>query len=206
MNMFKTKTKKLFFGSIMFFLFLSFIPVANGTGIVLPNVNLPNGSTSGGEIETIEQLQPETTTTPTTNSGSESNTPTTTTPTTNSGSESNTPTTTTPTTNSGSGTGLVKCGNEGQAACTFNDFIDMIDGVIQFVMTSIVPPIAVVTVVIAAINLMTSSGDPGKLEQAKKTIIWIIFGLVVIYGAWAIVKGFIIALGGGGDALKFFKQ
>jgi len=130
--MFKTKTKKLFFGSILFFLFLSFAPV-----FAAPP--------------------------------------------------------------------LVTCGNEGQAACTFNDFINMIDGVIQFVMTYIVPPIAVVTIVIAAVNLMTSSGDPSKLEQAKKTIIWIIFGLVVIYGAWAIVKGFITALGGGGDALKFFK-
>ena len=130
--MLKIKTKKLFFGSILFFLFLSFTPALAAS--------------------------------------------------------------------------LVTCGNEGQAACTFNDFIDMIDRVIQFVMTSIVPPIAVVTIVIAAVNLMTSSGDPGKLEQAKKTIIWIIFGLVVIYGAWAIVKGFIIALGGGGDALKFFKQ
>ena len=100
---------------------------------------------------------------------------------------------------------LVNCGNEGQNPCTFGDLINMIDGVIQFVMVNVVPPIAVITLVIAAINLMTSSGDPGKMEQAKKTIIWIIAGLVVIYGAWAIVKGFIMALGGGGDTLKFFK-
>jgi len=100
---------------------------------------------------------------------------------------------------------LVNCGNDGGTPCTFNDLINMIDGVISFIMTNIVPPIAVVTIVIAAINLMTSSGDPGKMEQAKKTLIWIIAGLVVVYGAWAIVKGFITALGGGGDTLKFFK-
>ncbi|MFZ2390552.1 MAG: pilin [Minisyncoccales bacterium] len=128
--MFKTKLKRLFFASILFFLFLSFTPVSAA---------------------------------------------------------------------------LVNCGNEDQAPCTFNDFMSMINGVIDFVLFSIVPPIAVVTIVIAAINLMTSSGDPSKLEQARKTLIWIILGLVVVYGAWAIVTGFIEALGGEGDVFKFFK-
>ena len=128
--MFKTKLKRLFFASILFFLFLSFTPVSAA---------------------------------------------------------------------------LVNCGNEGQDPCTFNDFMAMINGVIDFVLFSIVPPIAVVTIVIAAINLMTSSGDPSKLEQAKKTLIWIVLGLVVVYGAWAIVTGFIEALGGEGDVFKFFK-
>jgi type IV secretory pathway VirB2 component (pilin) len=100
---------------------------------------------------------------------------------------------------------LVTCGNTTADPCTFDDLFTMVNDVISFIMVDIVPPIAVVTIVIAAINLMTSSGDPGKMEQAKKTLIWIVAGLVVIYGAWAIVKGFITALGGGGETLKFFK-
>ena len=99
--------------------------------------------------------------------------------------------------------GIVYCAND--AACTFDDLFCTITRVIDFVMFYIVPPIAVVTIVIAAINLMTSSGDPSKLDQAKKTLIWIVLGLVVVYGAWAIVTGFITALGGGGDVFKFFK-
>jgi len=133
MNMLKSRTKRLFFASILFFLFLSFIPAFAATDP------------------------------------------------------------------------LVNCGNTADDPCTFDDFIIMINDVVQFVMFSIVPPIAAIVIVIAAINLMTSSGDPGKMEQAKKTLIWIIAGLVVIYGAWAIVKGFITALGGGGDTLKFFQ-
>jgi hypothetical protein len=101
---------------------------------------------------------------------------------------------------------LVTCGNEGQPACTFNDLFAMINTVIEFVLYQVVPPIAAVTIVIAAINLMTSSGDPGKLESAKKTIVWILLGLVVVYGAWVIVKGFVTALGGGGDIFYFFKK
>lgn len=132
--MFKTKLKRLFFASILFFLFLSFVPAF--------------------------AAEP-----------------------------------------------LVKCGNDGQNPCTFSDLMAMINDVISYVMFQIVPPIAVITIVIAAINLMTSSGDPSKLEQAKKTLIWIVLGLVVVYGAWAIVTGFITALGGGGgDTLQFFKK
>lgn len=132
--MLKTKTKRLLFASILFFLFLSFVPV-----LAAPP--------------------------------------------------------------------LVTCGNEGQAACTFTDFFTMVDNVIKFIMTFVVPPIAAITLVFAAINLMTSSGDPSKLEQAKKTIIWIIVGLVVVYGAWALVTGFIDAIGGNSSwTLQFFKK
>lgn len=133
MNMFKTKLKRLFFASILFFLFLNFTPVSAA---------------------------------------------------------------------------LVSCGNDGQAACTFGDLMAMINTVISFVIFDIVPPIAVITIVIAAINLMTSSGDPAKLEQAKKTLIWIVLGLIVVYGAWAIVTGFITALGAkaGSDVFQFFDK
>jgi len=127
--MFKTKTKRLIFASIFFFLFVSFTPVSAA---------------------------------------------------------------------------LVNCGNTAGDPCTFDDLFAMVNGVIDFVLFSIVPPIAVITLVIAAINLMTSAGNAEKLKAAKQTIIWIILGLVVVYGAWAIVKGFITALGGGGDTLKFF--
>ena len=133
MNMFKTKTKRLFFASILFFLFLINVPALAA--------------------------------------------------------------------------GLVPCGNEGEAACTFNDFFIMVNSVINFVLYDIVPPIAIITIVISAVNLMTSAGDPGKLEQAKKTLIWIIIGLVVVYGAWWLVTTFVSMLGGdSGWTLQFFNN
>jgi type IV secretory pathway VirB2 component (pilin) len=205
----KTKTKKLIFASVMFFLFFNmFLPVSfanwcTDLGGSLNPMNLcycPDGTVAvsspcGGSNPTPTPTPDPTPDDPTPTPDNPTPTPDNPTPT----PDNPTPT---PTPN---GTGLVKCGNEGGQPCTFNDFIAMINDVVNFVMFSIVPPIAVVTIVIAAINLMTSSGDPGKLEQAKKTLIWIIFGLVVVYGAWAIVKGFITALGGGGETLKFFK-
>ncbi|MFA5431492.1 MAG: TrbC/VirB2 family protein [Candidatus Paceibacterota bacterium] len=100
---------------------------------------------------------------------------------------------------------LVNCGNTADDPCTWADLEAMANSVIDFVLFKIVPPLAVITLIIAAINLMTSAGNAAKLTQAKQTIIWIIAGLIVVYGAWAIVSGFITAIGGGGDALKFFR-
>jgi hypothetical protein len=186
--MFKTKTKRLFFASILFFLFLNmFLPIS-----------FANIVTDGTGADAIIKTDIVPTTTQNAATGT---TPATTVTTTQNAATGTTPATTTTNTSS-TNTGLVGCDTN----CTFDNLITMINKVISFVMIDIVPPIAAVTIVIAAINLMTSSGDPGKLEQAKKTIIWIILGLVVIYGAWAIVRGFITALGGGGETLKFFSK
>lgn len=94
------------------------------------------------------------------------------------------------------GEGLVKCGNEGQNPCTFGDLLALIGSVIDFILTQLVPAIAVIGVIWAAIIMMTSTGDPGKFETAKRAITYIAIGLAVIYLSWALVKWFISALGG----------
>jgi len=100
---------------------------------------------------------------------------------------------------------LVTCGNEGQPACTFNDLFSTLAGVIDFILYSIVPPIATFGVVMAAIIMMTSGGDPGKFKQGKDAMFAIAIGLIIIYLSWFIVKSFIQFLGGADWTLKFFK-
>ena len=99
---------------------------------------------------------------------------------------------------------LVQCGNEGQAACTFNDLFTTMGRVINFVISSIVPPLAILGVVWAAIIMMTSGGDPAKFNQGKNALMAIAIGLIIIYLSWWIVKSFIQFLGGQGDTLRFF--
>lgn len=48
--------------------------------------------------------------------------------------------------------------------------------------------VAVVLIVIAGIRLVISQGDEGEKDKAKKTIIYVIIGLVVIVLARAIVE------------------
>lgn len=48
--------------------------------------------------------------------------------------------------------------------------------------------IAVIFVIIGGINYMTSAGDPGKIEKAKKTILYAVIGLAITVLAFAIVN------------------
>ena len=48
--------------------------------------------------------------------------------------------------------------------------------------------VAVIFVVVGGVKYMTSAGDPGKVQQAKKTIIYALIGLIVCALAFAIVN------------------
>jgi type IV secretory pathway VirB2 component (pilin) len=106
--------------------------------------------------------------------------------------------------------GLVNCGNEGQPACTLTDLIGggtnkgLIGGIIDFILATIVPVLAVAGFVIAGIMMMTSAGDPGKFQKAKLGMIWIVIGVIIVYGAWFIVTSFVTAIGGQSWTLQFF--
>ncbi|MFZ3054662.1 MAG: hypothetical protein WA091_01615 [Minisyncoccales bacterium] len=103
-------------------------------------------------------------------------------------------------------TGLVQCGNEGGTACTFNDLFTTIVRVIDYVFDYVVPFLAILGIVMAAITMMTSNGDPGKFAQGKTAIIAIGIGLIIVYLSWTIVKSFIEFLGGQSWTTQFFKN
>ena len=48
--------------------------------------------------------------------------------------------------------------------------------------------VAVIFVVVGGVKYMTSAGDPGKVEAAKKTILYALIGLIVCALAFAIVN------------------
>ena len=188
-NMIK-RTKKILLALILFFLFLNMSPLAAI-------------ATSGGA-----DYGPTPTTTGT--SGGLDYGPSTTTPTTTGTSggldygPSTTTTGTSTTSGTSTGTGLVQCGNEGQAACTFNDLFTTLGNVVNFVISNIVPPLAILGVVWAAVIMMTSGGDPAKFNQGKSALMAIAIGLVIIYLSWWIVKSFVQFLGGQDWTLQFF--
>ena len=67
-------------------------------------------------------------------------------------------------------------------------------GVIQKVL-SFMALIAVVLIIVAGIRLVISQGEEGEKDKAKKTIIYVIVGLVVIALAYAITVFVANALG-----------
>lgn len=60
------------------------------------------------------------------------------------------------------------------------------------VIVGILGVVAVVFIVVGGVNYMTSAGDAGKIDKAKKTIIYAVIGLIVSALAFAIVN-FVIA-------------
>lgn len=54
--------------------------------------------------------------------------------------------------------------------------------------------VAVVVLIVAGVKLVTSGGDEGKLEEAKKTITYAVIGLILIILSYTIVNFVIGAL------------
>jgi len=200
--MIKTKTKRLIFASL-FFLFLGFSSVLAANDpfgeLILPGGNeevvLP-GTTTTTTTEEIVNTETKISDTDKKGGADYETAPKTGTTET---------TTTTSSGGSSSGTGLVQCGNEGGTACTFNDLFTTMIRVIDYVFNYVVPFLAILGIVMAAITMMTSNGDPGKFAQGRTAIIAIGIGLIIVYLSWTIVKSFIEFLGGQSWTTQFFK-
>lgn len=91
--------------------------------------------------------------------------------------------------------GLVPCGGYGEEACTFCDFFVLINNIIKFVMTRIVPVIAVLMLVIGGVFFFFAGASPNALNTAKGIITSVVIGLVIIFCAWVIVNTVITKIG-----------
>jgi hypothetical protein len=101
---------------------------------------------------------------------------------------------------------IVCCGNPGFCKCTFDDFFDLINRLIDFILFQFVPPLAILWFVFGGVTMMTASGDPSKIEKGKKMITYGVIGVLLVYSAWLLVYEFVNYMTGGDPwPLKFFK-
>ncbi|MFC1663517.1 pilin [Patescibacteria group bacterium] len=98
--------------------------------------------------------------------------------------------------------GLVPCGKmvsvngvDQDVSCQFCHFFVMIDGIIDFILLKIVPPVATLLLIIGGIMFLFSGGDPGKLERGKKILTSTVIGLVIILGSFLVVGSIFKAVG-----------
>ena len=77
-----------------------------------------------------------------------------------------------------------------KAAGCSNDSKDLATVIVNIINAIIIVSsiVAVIFVIIGGINYMTSTGEAGKLEKAKKTILYAVIGLVICALAFAIVN------------------
>lgn len=58
---------------------------------------------------------------------------------------------------------------------------------IGVLLISIAAPIAVIMVIVSGFYFMTAQGDPGKIDTAKKMLLWTLIGMAVVLMANAVV-------------------
>lgn len=104
-------------------------------------------------------------------------------------------------------TGLVPpCGGPGQSACGICDVFKIINNVLRFIFLDIVPPTAVLMVVIGGVTFMTAAGEPSKVALGKKIITTVVIGLVIVYGSWLILGLFLRTIGLNEWTLNIYKN
>ena len=101
--------------------------------------------------------------------------------------------------------GLVPCGRacndpstediDESKPCELCDFFVMLDRIIDFLLFRIVPVLAALMIAIGGGMYIISQGDPGKLSRVKELFTAIVYGLLIIYGAWVFVNTFFMLIG-----------
>lgn len=105
--------------------------------------------------------------------------------------------------------GLVPCDNtpgaDGKIAnpCDFNALMRLIDKVIKFILYGLSVPIAAIMFAYAGFLMVTSGGSPENRSKAKSIFSSVVFGLVIVAGAYIIVKTILSILGYNGTWLGF---
>ncbi len=83
--------------------------------------------------------------------------------------------------------------------CQFCHFFVMIDGIFKFVLVYLVPPIAVLMMVIGGMMFYFAGGSPNMMSQGKSLIKSVVIGIFLAYGAYMII-GFALTALGAADA------
>jgi len=108
--------------------------------------------------------------------------------------------------------GLVPCGlsqddpnteiNE-SAPCTFCHFFILFKRIIDFLLFSIVPGLAGLMISIGGFMYIFAFGNPNMISNAKNLFKAVAVGLLIIYGAWAIINLFFTFIGLSNFVLSF---
>jgi hypothetical protein len=82
------------------------------------------------------------------------------------------------------GTGLVPCTND----CEFNDLIELVQRVLNYLIYIVAAPIAAIMFAIAGYMYLTAGDDTGKVKKAHDIFISVLWGFGIMLIAWALVS------------------
>ena len=79
--------------------------------------------------------------------------------------------------------------------CTFCHFFVMLNGIIKYILVSIIPYLAVLMLIIGGVMYYFGGGKPDLLIKGKKILIGVVIGLFLVYGSYMLVGLFLNILG-----------
>lgn len=90
---------------------------------------------------------------------------------------------------------LVPCGGSGQPDCQLCHIFVLLNNLIGFVLTRIVPIAAALMIVIGGLAFLVAGPSPEKVGRARGIVTAAVIGLVVIFLAWVFINTFLDAIG-----------
>jgi hypothetical protein len=84
--------------------------------------------------------------------------------------------------------GLVPCGGPGEMACDFCFLFSMVKKIIDFILLTIIPPVAALIIILSGINLMANRNSPEAVNKTKKVLFSTFMGLAIIFSGWVVVN------------------
>ncbi len=103
---------------------------------------------------------------------------------------------------------IVTCG-ESADNCTYQALFKSINNGINFVILYLLVPLSVIAILRAGIMLVLYGENPKQHQAAVESMKNIIIGMFLVFGAFVIVKTFVVALAGtgpiGAELRAFFK-
>lgn len=100
--------------------------------------------------------------------------------------------------------GLVPCGKSCDdpdttwnecCPCQLCHLFLMLDNIVDFILLKVVPPLAILMVVVGGGLFLASTGNPGMLMQGKNILKTTVVALLIIYCSWIIVNTILLFLG-----------
>ena len=82
---------------------------------------------------------------------------------------------------------LVPCGQAGAIDCGYQELLQLIVNVFDY-LTKFAIPLAAGVIVVGGVIMMTAGTNDSKRSQAKKIIWMAVWGLVIVLASWLIVK------------------
>ncbi len=90
---------------------------------------------------------------------------------------------------------LVPCGREGTPPCNLCHLFELINNILSFVLTCLVPIVGAIMLVWGGFTFLSAGSSPGQVEQARNIITAVVIGIVIIFIAWVFLNTFLSSIG-----------